>query len=117
LPPGVTIRIDGNAVLTALRYEVEKLRCSACGEIFTATLPAAAGMEKYTARAKAMVALARYYLGLPFYRLQGFQRLVGVPLSEATQWALAEQVARLALAGRAPARCSTNGCIKPRNAR
>ncbi|MFO1352833.1 MAG: transposase, partial [Gammaproteobacteria bacterium] len=93
LPPGMTIRIDGNALLTALRYEVEKLRCSACGEIFTAPLPPAAGVDKYTARAQAMVALARYYLGLPFYRLQGFQCLVGVPVSDATQWDLAEQVA------------------------
>ena len=39
LPPGVDIRLDGNALLSAIRYEVEKLRCSACGEVFTATLP------------------------------------------------------------------------------
>ena len=39
LPPGVEIRIDGNALLSAIRYEVEKLRCSACGEVFTAPLP------------------------------------------------------------------------------
>ena len=36
LPPGVEIRIDGNALLSAIRYELEKLRCSACGEVFTA---------------------------------------------------------------------------------
>jgi hypothetical protein len=46
LPPGVEIRIDGNALLTAIRYEVEKLRCSACGQVFTATLPAETGTEK-----------------------------------------------------------------------
>lgn len=54
LPPGVEIRIDGNALLSAIRYAVEKLRCSACGEVFTAPLPPAAGDEKYSARARAV---------------------------------------------------------------
>jgi hypothetical protein len=39
-----------------------------------------------------MLALARYYLGLPWYRLEGFQALVGVPVADATQWDLAEVV-------------------------
>jgi hypothetical protein len=65
LPPGVESRIDGNALLSAIRYEVEKLRCSACGAVHTAPLPAAAGAEKYNARARAVLALGRYYLGLP----------------------------------------------------
>ena len=65
LPPGVEMRLDGNALLSAVRYELEKLRCSACGQLFTAAVPAAAGTEKYTARARAVLALARYYLGLP----------------------------------------------------
>jgi len=71
VPPGVDIRIDGHALLTAIRYEVEKLRCSACGHIFTAMLPDEASGEKYSARARAVLAVSRYYLGLPFYRLQG----------------------------------------------
>jgi hypothetical protein len=80
------MRLDGNALLSAVRYELEKLRCSACGQIFTATVPAAAGTEKYTARARAVLALARYYLGIPWHRLEGFQALVGVPVPDATQW-------------------------------
>ena len=43
--PGVEIRIDGNALLSAIRYELEKLRCSACGQVFTAPLPAEAGQR------------------------------------------------------------------------
>jgi transposase len=92
LPPGVEMRLDGNALLSAVRYEVEKLRCSACGQIFTAAVPAAAGAEKYTARARAVLALARYYLGLPWHRLEGFQALVGVPMPDATQWEQSEIV-------------------------
>jgi hypothetical protein len=48
------MRLDGNALLAAVRYELEKLRCSACGQIFTAPLPLDAGAEKYTARARAV---------------------------------------------------------------
>lgn len=92
LPPGVEIRLDGNALLSAIRYEVEKLRCSACGEVFTAPLPAAASAEKYSPRARAVLALGRYYLGLPLYRLQGYQAMLGVPVPDATQWDQIEQV-------------------------
>ncbi len=91
LPAGVEIRIDGNALLSAVRYELAKLRCSACGAVFTA--PAPDGAEKYSPRAKAVIALGRYSLGLPFYRLEQYQALVGVPVADATQWELAEQVA------------------------
>jgi hypothetical protein len=86
------MRLDGNALLSAVRYEWEKVRCSACGQIFTASVPAAAGTEKYTARARAVLALARYYLGLPWHRLEGFQALVGVPVPDATQWDQGELV-------------------------
>ena len=92
LPPGIEMRLDGNALLSAVRYEVEKLRCSACGQIFTASVPTAASAEKYSARARAVLALARYYLGVPWYRLEGFQALVGVPMPDATQWDQVELV-------------------------
>jgi transposase len=92
LPPGVEMRLDGNALLAAVRYELEKFRCSACGQIFTAPLPAAVGPEKYSARARAVLALARYYLGVPWYRLESFQALVGVPAPDATQWDQVELV-------------------------
>ena len=84
--------MDGNALLSAVRYELEKVRCSACGQIFTASVPAAAGSEKYTPRARAILALARYYLGLPWHRLAGFQALVGVPVPDATQGDQGEMV-------------------------
>ena len=86
LPAGVEIRIDGHALLSAMRYELEKLRCSACGEIFTAGLPEGVGDEKYSARARAVLAVSRYYLGVPSYCLQGYQAMLGVPVPDATQW-------------------------------
>jgi transposase len=93
LPAGIEMRLDGHALLSAVRYEVEKLRCSACGQVFTASLPVEAGSEKYSARARAVLALSRYYLGVPFYRLEGYQALVGVPVADATQWDQVEHMA------------------------
>jgi transposase len=92
LPAGVEIRIDGNALLSAMHYELEKLRCSACGEIFTAGLPEGVGDEKYSAQARAVLAVSRYYLGVPGYRLQGYQAMLGVPVPDATQWDQIEAV-------------------------
>jgi transposase len=96
LPPGVEMRLDGNALVSAVRYELEKLRCSACGQIFTASMPVEAGPEKYSARARAVLALARYYLGVPLYRLARYQALVGVPVPDATQWDQLEHVGNCA---------------------
>jgi transposase len=86
LPAGVEIRLDGNALLSAMRYELEKLRCSACGEIFTAALPEGVSEEKYSVQARAVLAVSRYYLGVPGYRLEGYQAMLGVPVPDATQW-------------------------------
>jgi len=85
-PPGVEMRIDGHALLSARHYTLEKLRCSAYGAIFTAGLPAGVGAEKYSAQARAVLAVSRYYLGVPGYRLQGYQAMLGVPMPDATQW-------------------------------
>jgi hypothetical protein len=87
------IRLDGHALLSAMRYVLEKLRCSACGQVFTAAVPAQAGADKYSARARAVLVLGRYYLGVPLYRLEGYQAMVGVPVSDATQWDQIERVA------------------------
>jgi hypothetical protein len=95
-PPGVESRLDGNALLRAIRYELEKLRCSACGQSFTATLPADAGQEKYRPRARAVLAVSRYLRGLPMYRMESYQAMQGVPLPDATQWEQIEQVATCA---------------------
>src|SRR6266446_3704800 len=92
LPPGVEIRLDGQALLSALRYELQKLRCSACGQIFTASLPHEAGEEKYSPRARAVLVVGRYYLGLPLYRVESYQAMLGVPIPDATQWDQIEKV-------------------------
>jgi hypothetical protein len=46
-PPGVLLRFVGQAPLQATVYELEKLRCNLCGEVFTAQRPSEAGDRKY----------------------------------------------------------------------
>lgn len=50
------------------------------------------GKEQYRARARAVLAVSRYFLGVPGYRLQGDQAMLGVPVADATQWDQIEKV-------------------------
>jgi hypothetical protein len=59
-PPSVIVRITGQAPLGAKAYELERLRCGLCGEVFTAELPPEAGEEKYDAKAAAMIGLVTF---------------------------------------------------------
>ena len=86
------VRIDGHGLLSATRYALQKLRCSAWGQICTAALPQEAGEEKYSARARAVLVVCHYYLGLPLYRLQSYQAMLGTPVPDATQWDQIEKV-------------------------
>ena len=69
--PSVIVRIAGQAPLGATVYQLQKLRCGLCGEVFTAELPPEAGKEKYDAKAGAMIGLLKCGSGLPFNRLEG----------------------------------------------
>jgi hypothetical protein len=85
-PPSVILRITGQAPLGAKKYELERLRCGLCGEVYTAELPPDAGKEKYDAQAGAMIGLLKYGSGLPFNRLEGLQGNLEIPLPASTQW-------------------------------
>jgi transposase len=86
--PAVLVRIRGMAPLSATRYELERLRCNLCGEVFTAAAPTGVGEQKYDHSATAMIALLKYGCGLPFHRIEKLQRNLGIPLPAATQWEL-----------------------------
>ena len=91
--PSTIVRITGQPPLAAKVYEIERLRCSLCGKVFTAKAPEGLGDEKYDSASGAMVALLKYGSGLPFNRLEGLQKSLGVPLAASTQWDIVEQVA------------------------
>jgi transposase len=91
--PGLLVRITGQAPLGAVVYELDKLRCNLCGEIFTAPAPEGLGEAKYDAQSAAMIALLKYGSGVPLYRLEQLQGSLGIPLPAATQWAIAQATA------------------------
>jgi transposase len=84
--PGHMVRIRGQAPLGATVYEVQKLRCNLCGQIYTAQTPPEVGPDKYDAESASMIALLKYGSGLPFNRLQRLQGSLGIPLPATTQW-------------------------------
>jgi len=91
--PKVVVRITGKAPIAAKVYQMQKLRCNLCGEIFIADTPAGIGEEKYDAASGAMISLLKYGSGLPFNRLQQLQGSLGVPLPASTQWEIVELMA------------------------
>jgi transposase len=84
--PGVLIRFVGQPPVAATIYELQKLRCNLCGQIFTAQSPPAAEGEKYDDTVASMVALLKYGTGQPFHRQDRLQKSLGVPLPASTQW-------------------------------
>ena len=91
----IAIRIAAQALITAVIFELERLRCNACGQVFTAPPPPQAGIEKYDPTVGVMIAVMRYGAGMPFYRLEGLQASLGVPLPSSIQWKEADRTARL----------------------
>jgi hypothetical protein len=83
--PGLRVRIYGQAPIAATVYELARLRCNLCGDVFTAASPSEAGEKKYDATAASMMAVLRYGNGFPWTRLEGLQRGLGIPLPAATQ--------------------------------
>ena len=91
IEPGILLRITGQDFAKLTRYHIEKLRCNTCGVIVKASLPEQIGQEKYDERFKAILTVQKYFAGVPFYRQEQFQELIGFPLPDATQWELIEQ--------------------------
>lgn len=91
--PERVIRIYGHPPVEAMIFELERLRCTFCGEIFTAKGPGDVGKDKYDASAAAMIALLKYGTGVPFARLESFQNGFGLPLPASTQWDVVDEAA------------------------
>jgi transposase len=93
--PGVLVRLRGQAPIAATVYELQKLRCNLCGEVFTAEAPEGVGEEKYDATTASMIALLRYGSGFPWNRLADLQESLGIPLPVATQCEIVTQAAAM----------------------
>jgi transposase len=93
--PAVLVRVRGMAPLGADVYELDRLRCNLCGEVFTAASPPGVGDEKYDETVAAMIGLLKYGAGLPFHRIEKLQDSLGIPLPASTQWEIVERAIRM----------------------
>jgi transposase len=91
--PKTLVRIVGRPPLQATVFEMERLRCNGCGEVFTASDPQSAGPEKFDATAVATTALLKYGTGMPFNRLEQLERHLGIPFPASVQWELMKRAA------------------------
>jgi transposase len=91
--PGLRIRVVGQAPIAATVYELERLRCNLCGDVYEAEAPPEVGEEKYDASAAAMIALLRYGSGFPWDRLERLEGSLGIPLPSSTQCEIVQEVA------------------------
>jgi transposase len=89
--PAQIVRISAQPLFAAIRFELEKLRCKLCGQIFSAPAPPEAGLEKYDPTVGPMLGYLRFGGGLPHYRLDRMQTDLGVRLPASTQWELMAQ--------------------------
>jgi transposase len=93
LEPKTTVCLTGHALASATKYLQGRYRCALCGKVFTAKPLESMPSQKYDEALKANLAIAKNYAGMPFYRLQMLQLMVGVPLPHSTQWQLVESLA------------------------
>lgn len=80
------LRIMGQAPLVGRCWKCQRLRCSGCGFVFTATAPPEAQGPKHDVTAAAMIAYMRFRAGMPHHRLAQVQRNLRTPIPASTQW-------------------------------
>lgn len=91
-------KVSSQGLVNAIKYILQQLRCNLCNKIYTAKLPDDVQDYKYDAAFKANLCVYKYYLGLPFYRIERHQKLMGIPLPDATQWDKVEDVDKVSVA-------------------
>ena len=96
--PALMLRISGQTPLTRTEHILERLRCNTCGAYFTAVPPQSVKQDgqanqRYGYTARALMALHRYFAGLPCYRQQTLQQMLGLPVSASTVFDQCEHLA------------------------
>lgn len=87
--PASSLRVTGQAPLKVTRHILEQLRCNTCGAYFTAELPAdivkdGARGQQYGYSARAIMAIHKNLTGVPYFRQQSLQQVLGMPVAAST---------------------------------
>lgn len=88
-PPKVVVKLEGQPLITGTRYTAECLRCGLCSMRYVTPWPQdIKNKPKYHVSVATSLAIGRYSMGLPLYRIEYHQAQQGIPLADATQWDL-----------------------------
>jgi transposase len=92
------LRISGQTPLTVTQHILERLRCNTCGAYFTAEVSDEVAQDggidqKYGYSARAIIGIHKHFAGLPFYRQQTLQQMLGLPVGASTAFDQCEQLA------------------------
>lgn len=83
------VKLEGAPLITGTRYTAEGLYCGLCGDRFPVHFPdAIKNAPKYAVSCASSLAIARYSMGLPLYRIEKNQAMHEIPMADATQWDL-----------------------------
>jgi len=96
--PATLLRITGHARYEATRHVVEQLRCNACQIIYKAPLPNAVlddgdTNQKYGYSARSLMAIDKFYTGIPYYHQSNLADIFGCAMSASTIFDQCEHVA------------------------
>jgi transposase len=99
--PGVFIRVSGHSPLLTTQHLSERVRCGSCEQYFTAELPEEVKADgepgqMYGYSARALMAIYRYFGGLPFHRQESINHLLAISVSASTVFNQCEYVANAA---------------------
>lgn len=94
-PAGIIVCIDGQAMAKVTKHFVEKYRCNLCSYTLAANVPKELeGKQKvYTPAFKAHLAMHKFYLAVPYHRMECYHQILHCPLPDSTQWGLIESLA------------------------
>ena len=85
--PKVIVRLEGGPLITGSRFVAPTFRCTLCQVRFYTPVPdAIKNAPKYAPSCASSLAIARYSLGIPMYRIEQDQSMHGIPVKDATQW-------------------------------
>jgi transposase len=91
--PKVVVKLEGTPLISGTRYTAEGLYCGLCGDRFPVNFPdEIKNAPKYDVSCASSLAIGRYVMGLPLYRIEKNQAMHEIPMADATQWDLVDKL-------------------------
>lgn len=92
--PEAILVFKGQSPIRAEAYCAQGLRCNKCDAVFRAKFPKEViTQSRADFSSRALACLAKYQLGTPLHRLERWQNVMNVPISDAELWEWTESVA------------------------